>query len=75
MLKAVIGAENPVSEYQTKNVGRWIFISDKWKLPSLVRQDKSRNKLMSNPACNTDMNILKSTWQIIFMQLVSIIPH
>ncbi len=32
MLKAVVGTENPTNEYQTKNV-------EKWKLPSLVRQD------------------------------------
>ncbi len=32
-----------------KSLGRYIFISDKWKLPSLVRKDKSQNKLMSNP--------------------------
>ena len=39
----------PISTRQ-KSLGRCIFISDKWKLPSLVRQDKSQNKLMSNPA-------------------------
>ncbi len=49
MLKAVVGTENTANEYQTKNVGRWIFSSDKWNLPSLVRKDKSQNKLMSNP--------------------------
>ncbi len=30
-LKAVIGTENFVNEYETKNVGRWIFSLDKWK--------------------------------------------
>ncbi len=51
MLKAVVGTENLASEYQAENVGgRSIFILDKWKLPSLVQQDKSQNKLMSNPA-------------------------
>ncbi len=50
MLKEVVGTENPVNEYQTKNVGRWIFSLDKWNLQSLVRQDKPQNKLMSNPA-------------------------
>ena len=49
-LKSVIGTENPVNEYQKKNLGRWIFSSDKWKLYSLVQQDKPQNKLMSNPA-------------------------
>ncbi len=49
MLKAVVGTENPVNEFQTKKLGRWIFSSDKWKLHSLVRQDKPQNKLMSNP--------------------------
>ncbi len=49
MLKAVVGTENPANENQTENVGKWILISDKWKLPSPVRQDKSQNKLMSNP--------------------------
>ncbi len=50
MLKAVVATENSVNEYRTKNVGRWIFSSDKWKLHSLVRQDKPQNKFMSNPA-------------------------
>ncbi len=53
MLKAVLGTENSASLYQTKNVGRWSFTSDKWKLPSLVRQDKSQNKLMSYSVVQT----------------------
>ncbi len=53
MLKAVVGTENPASEYLTENVGRWIFILDKWKLPSLVWQDKSQSKLMFNPVSNS----------------------
>ncbi len=48
MLRGVVGTENTANEYETKNVGRWIFSSDKWKLPSLVRKDKSQNKLMSS---------------------------
>ncbi len=48
MLKAVLGTENPVNEYHTKNVGKWIFSSGKWKLHPFVRQDKPQNKLMSN---------------------------
>ncbi len=31
-LKSFIETENPVNLYQTKNIGRWIFSSDKWKL-------------------------------------------
>ncbi len=50
MLKAVVGTENTANEYQTKNLDRWSFSSDKWKLPSLVRKDKSQNKLISNSA-------------------------
>ncbi len=49
MRKAVVGIENSANEYQTKNMGRWIFSLDKWKLPSAVWQDKFQNKLMSNP--------------------------
>ncbi len=39
-----------------KNVVRWIFSSDKWKVRSVVWQDKSQNKLMSNPA-NTKQKV------------------
>ncbi len=49
MLKAVAGTEIlPISTSQ-KFLGRWIFVSDKWKLLSLVQQDKSQNKLTSIP--------------------------
>ena len=56
MLKAVVGTENTANEYQTKNVGKWIFSSDKWKLPSVVWQDKYQNKLMSNPVFHHNYN-------------------
>ncbi len=60
MLKAVVGTENNANENQIKNLGKWIFIWDKWKLPSLVRQDKSQNKLMSNPA----VSIKHGMWNV-----------
>ncbi len=53
MLNTVVGTENNANENQIKNLGKWSFISDKWKLPSLVRQDKSQNNLMSNPEKKT----------------------
>ncbi len=55
MPEAVVGTEKILAinaQYQVKNVGRWIFSSDKWKLPKIalnVQQDKFQNKLMSNP--------------------------
>ncbi len=54
MLKAVVGTENNANENQIKNLGKCIFISVKWKLPSLVRQDQFQNKLMSNPECDVN---------------------
>ncbi len=52
MLKAVAGAENPADQYQPKKSGQVeSSILDKWKLPSLVRQDK----LMSIPVRMTTM--------------------